>query len=228
MILLTDRQKNIIKEVIEWIVCIVIAIVIAVLIRYFVGTPTVVKQASMFPTLKQDQRLWLNRLPRTLKEMPKRGEIITFEAPSSVYVPKDEADLNNPVAKYENEPKGLFSKFTYYVLETKNYETKEPKEKVSFIKRVIGLPGEHVQIKDGKVYINDVELEEPYLNENVYTDSLEGVFTDLIVPENCVFAMGDNRSQSTDCRRFGCVPIEKIESKVLFRFWPLNLFGKVE
>lgn len=228
MILLTDKQRNIIKEVVEWIICIVIAVIIAVLIRYFIGTPTVVKQTSMFPTLKQDQRLWLNRLPRTLKETPKRGEIITFEAPSSVYIPKEEADLNNPVAKYENEPKGLFSKFTYYVLETKNYEPVEPKEKVSYIKRVIGLPGEHVQIKDGKVYINDVELEEPYLNENVYTDSLEGAFTDLIVPENTVFAMGDNRSLSTDCRRFGCVPIEKIESKVLFRFWPLNLFGKVE
>ncbi len=228
MILLTDKQKNIIKEIVEWIICVIIAIIIAVLIRYFVGTPTVVKQTSMFPTLKQDQRLWLNRLPRTLKETPKRGEIITFEAPSSSYISAEEADLNNPVAKYEYEPKGLFSKFTYYVLETKNYETEEPKAKVSFIKRVIGLPGEHVKIKDGKVYINDVELEEPYLDENVYTDSLEGVFTDLIVPENTVFAMGDNRSQSTDCRRFGCVPIEKIESKVLFRFWPLNLFGKVE
>lgn len=228
MILLTDKQKNIIKEIIEWIICIIIAVVIAIVIRYFVGTPTVVQQTSMFPTLKQDQRLWLNRLPRTLKETPKRGEIITFEAPSSSYIPADEADLNNPVAKYEKEPEGLFSKFTYYVLETKNYETEKPTPKVSFIKRVIGLPGEHVKIKDGKVYINDVELEEPYLNENVYTDSLEGVFTDLIVPENTVFAMGDNRSQSTDCRRFGCIPISKIESKVLFRFWPINLFGKVE
>ncbi len=228
MILLTDKQKNIIKEIIEWIICIIIAVVIAIVIRYFIGTPTVVQQTSMFPTLKQDQRLWLNRLPRTLKETPKRGEIITFEAPSSSYIPADEADLNNPVAKYEKEPEGLFSKFTYYVLETKNYETETPTPKVSFIKRVIGLPGEHVKIKDGKVYINDVELEEPYLNENVYTDSLEGVFTDLIVPENTVFAMGDNRSQSTDCRRFGCIPISKIESKVLFRFWPINLFGKVE
>ena len=40
--------------------------------------------------------------------------------------------------------------------------------------------------------------------------------------------MGDNRGQSTDSRRFGCIPLEKIESKVLFRFWPLNVFGKVE
>ena len=51
---------------------------------------------------------------------------------------------------------------------------------------------------------------------------------DLVVPENCIFAMGDNRGQSTDCREFGCIPLEKVESKVWIRFWPLNLFGKVE
>ena len=66
MILLTDKQKNIL----EWVYCILIAIVIAVLIRYFIGTPTVVKQTSMYPTLVQDQRLWLNRWPRTTKQMP--------------------------------------------------------------------------------------------------------------------------------------------------------------
>lgn len=215
MILLTPKQKNIL----EWVYCIIIAVIIAILIRYFIGTPTVVKQTSMFPTLKQDQRLWLNRWTRTTKQMPKRGDIITFEAPSELYIKKENVDLNNPVAKYDNEPQGIFGKFTYYVLEV---------DKISFIKRVIGLPGEHVQIKDGKVYINDVELEESYLNENVYTDSKDGAFTDFVVPEGCVFAMGDNRSQSTDCRKFGCIPLNKIESKVLFRFWPINTFGKVK
>lgn len=215
MIVLTDKQKNIL----EWVYCILIAIVIAVLIRYFIGTPTVVKQTSMFPTLKQDQRLWLNRWSRTVHQMPKRGEIITFEAPSTSYIPEDEANLENPIAKYENEPKNLWGKFTYHVLEI---------NKVSFIKRVIGLPGEHVKIENGKVYINDQELNEDYLNQDVYTDSLEGAFIDLYVPENCIFAMGDNRSQSTDSRRFGCVPLEKIESKVAFRFWPLDNFGGVK
>ena len=99
--------------------------------------------------------------------------------------------------------------------------------KESYIKRVIALPGEHVEIKEGKVYINGEELDEPYLKDDVITEPT-GVLNDFIVPENTVFAMGDNREGSKDCRAFGCIPLEKIESKVVIRFWPLNKFGKVE
>ena len=100
--------------------------------------------------------------------------------------------------------------------------------KTSYIKRVIGLPGDHVVIKDGKVYINDQEFEESYLQSGVVTDNGHGNCTDITVPENTVFVMGDNRSQSSDSRCFGCIPLEKIESKVWIRIWPLNLFGKID
>lgn len=207
-----------VKNILEWVECIVIAIILAIVIRYFVGTPTIVKQESMYPTLKQNERLILNRLTRTSKKMPKRGDIITFQAPSKNYLTPSDVDLNNPIAQYENEPTSILGKFAYYVLEW---------GKTSYIKRVIALPGERIQIQNGKVYINGKELEEPYLQENVITESTDGEFTDIIVPENCVFAMGDNRSKSTDCRRFGCVPIEKIEGTVVLRFFPLDRFGKI-
>ena len=142
---MSDKLKNIL----EWIECIVIAIVLALLIRYYVGTPTVVQMDSMYPTLKQGERLVLNRIPRTRKQLPKRGDIITFEQPSVTYIGEDKVDLNNPVAIYDKVPTNIFSKFAYYVLEW---------EKTSYIKRVIGLPGEHVQIMDGKVYINGEEM----------------------------------------------------------------------
>jgi len=206
------------KDILEWIYCIVIAVVLAILVRYFIGTPTIVQQPSMYPTLKENQRLILNRWGRTIKKMPEKGDIITFEAPAKSYIPAIDVNLENPIAVYE-EKTNLFSKFIYNVLEC---------GKISYIKRVIALPGEHIKIENGNVYINGELLDEPYLQDDVITDSLGGAFTDLVVPENCVFAMGDNRAHSRDCRSFGCIPLEKIESKVLIRFWPLNLFGKVE
>ena len=208
-----------VKNILEWIECIVIAIILALLIRYFVGTPTVVQQSSMYPTLKQGERLILNRIPRTTKKMPNRGDIITFEEPSITSVSAENADLNNPVATYNYNPTNIFKKFTYYVLEW---------NKRSYIKRVIALPGEHVQIADGKVYINGEELKEDYLQENVVTEAKSIYLTDFTVPEGYVFAIGDNREYSGDCRAFGCIPFEKIESKVWIRFWPFDLFGKVK
>lgn len=214
-----SRNKKIVKEIGGWIICIVIAVILALLIKYFILTPTVVKQESMYPTLEENQRLILNRLGRTFKQMPKRGDIITFEAPTVTYRTEEDTDISNPVAIYEDEERNIFEGFSYNVLEI---------GKTSYIKRVIGLPGDHVQIKNGKVYINEEELEEDYLQSGIVTDDAEGMFSDIIVPENTVFAMGDNRNSSVDCRAFGCIPLERIEGKVLIRFWPLNEFGKVE
>ena len=205
------------KDILEWIICILIAFVLALLIRYYIGTPTIVKQRSMYPTLQEGQRLILNRWGRTTKKVPNRGDIITFEAPSMTYVSQNQYD-NNVVARYENEPTNWFTNFVYHVLEI---------GKESYIKRVIGLPGDHVQIKDGKVYINGTELDEPYLQDGVTTKMGKNIFSDLVVPENCVFAMGDNRDFSTDCRSFGCIPLDKIEGTVLIRFWPFNKFGEI-
>ena len=205
-------KKAAIKEVLEWTYCIVIAVALALLIRYFIGTPTVVKQSSMYPTLKQNQRLVLNRLYRTFHDTPERGDIITFEAPS-------QSVATGVKAVYDNEPQNVFEKFCYYVLEV---------NKMSYIKRIVALPGEHVQIMDGKVYINGEELKEDYLQENVVTEAKSIYLTDFIVPEGYVFAIGDNREYSGDCRAFGCIPFEKIESKVWIRFWPFDLFGKVK
>ena len=205
------------KNTLEWTYCIVIAIIIALAVKYFIGTPTVVKQKSMDTTLKEGQRLWLNRWTRTTKGEYKVGDIITFEAPSVTYPSLENIDFDNPVAKYDYNPKGLIGKFIYYILET---------NKTSYIKRIIGVSGDHIKIEDGKVYRNGEQLDEPYLQENIRTESK--IYYDIIVPENCVFAMGDNRENSTDCRDFGCIPIRKIESKVAFRFWPLNKFGKIK
>ena len=199
-------MKSTLREIMEWLICIIIAVVLALVVRYYIGTPTIVQQTSMDPTLKENDRLWLNRWGRTTRQLPERGDIITFEAPSVIRV--EEIDYDNPVAIYNYEPQSLLEKFSYYVLET---------GKRSYIKRVIGLPGDYIEIKNGSVYID---------GEKGSRD--ESLFTNFTVPDNCVYAMGDNRTGSTDCRSFGCIPLEKIEGTVAIRFWPTSKFGGVE
>ena len=212
-----EEKISRLKDAMEWIVCIVIALVIAILFRYYIGTPTIVKQPSMYPTLKEDQRLWLNRWGRTTKKMPKKGDIITFEAPSTTTLSLSEID-ESALARYEEEPTGVFGKFSYYVLEL---------NKISYIKRVIGLPGDHVMIENGKVYVNDVLQEETYLQSGVVTDNGKGYCTDVVVPENSVFVMGDNRTRSKDSRssELGQVPFKAILGKSQVRIWPLSDIG---
>lgn len=205
------------KDILEWVYCIIIAIVLALLIKFFLGTPTVVKQKSMYPTLHPNDRLIISRWIRTTKKMPERGDIVTFEAPTIEMLDSTNYDASKPVAIYNDEPKNIFGKFSKYVLEI---------NKVSYIKRVIALPGDYVELKDEKVYINGEELHEDYLDANVKTQPM-GMLTSFTVPEGYVFCMGDNRPESKDCRSFGCIPQNKIESKVKLRFWPLNKFGGV-
>ena len=215
------EKNNRFHNVIEWVICIIIAIVLAVIFRYFIGTPTIVKMKSMYPTLEEGDRLWINRWARTVKSIPEREDIITFEEPSKLSYTESEIDVNNPIAKY-NKKSGL-NWFINNFLEI---------GKRSYIKRVIALPGEHVEIKEGKVYINGQELDEDYLIDGVSTtvtkNNLEYGYDNFVVPENYIFAMGDNRNNSKDCRNFGCIPLEKVEGIVSARIWPFNKLGKIE
>ena len=96
-----------------------------------------------------------------------------------------------------------------------------------YIKRVIGLPGDKVQIIDGKVYINDSEtpLDEPYLPEPP-----EGDYGPYYVPEDSYFMLGDNRNWSKDSRFWTntYVKKEKVLAKAIFRYYPFNKIGVIE
>jgi signal peptidase I len=93
---------------------------------------------------------------------------------------------------------------------------------VPFIKRVIGLPGDRVEIKDGAVHVNGVELDEPYVFEGPTEASVQGDV--IVVPPDSFFAMGDHRSDSTDSRVFGFVKRDDIIGRALVRYWPLDTF----
>jgi signal peptidase I len=97
------------------------------------------------------------------------------------------------------------------------------KKKSSLIKRVIGLPGDRVEIKEGTTYINGQPLSEPYL---VKTPEYELPL--ITVPANSYFALGDNRNNSCDGHIWGFVPQQNIVGKATLRFWPPEHFGRID
>jgi signal peptidase I len=96
----------------------------------------------------------------------------------------------------------------------------------NLIKRVIGLPGDTIEVKDSAVYRNGERLVEPYTKDGV----TEGVMAPVTVPEGEYFVMGDNRGVSLDSRRseVGCVPGENIVGKVFFRLFPISSVGAIQ
>ncbi len=94
----------------------------------------------------------------------------------------------------------------------------------TFIKRIIGLPGETVQILDGKVYINSQELRESYVPRSFEIDEQE---TPILVSSDHYYVMGDHRNMSNDSRSWGLVPRGNIIGKAVLRYWPLDEFGLI-
>lgn len=97
-----------------------------------------------------------------------------------------------------------------------------------FIKRIIALPGDILDIKDGVVYVNGSPVEEPYVkNHDRYTMRINDIFKQLPVkvPGDMYFALGDNRGNSQDSRYWGFVPKNYLHGPAFFRYWPLNRIG---
>ncbi len=94
----------------------------------------------------------------------------------------------------------------------------------SFIKRVVGLPGETVEIRSGRLYVNNVELAEPYVPPS-YLDASK--YPAMIIPPDEYFVMGDHRDSSNDSRVFGPVPRPFIYGKAVFAYWPVDHFGSL-
>jgi signal peptidase I len=94
----------------------------------------------------------------------------------------------------------------------------------SFIKRVVGLPGDEVEIRRGRVYINGKTLEEPYVPSQ-YIDT--AAYGPVQIPRDEYFVMGDHRISSNDSRIFGPVPSAFIYGKAVFAYWPWTQFGSI-
>ena len=110
---------------------------------------------------------------------------------------------------------------------------KAPDENVEYIKRVIGMPGDTVEMKSGVLYINGKKVDQPFINtealakQTVFIDdfTLESLTGESKVPEGKYFVLGDNRGVSKDSRMIGFIDRSAIEGKAVFTIWPLNRIG---
>lgn len=121
--------------------------------------------------------------------------------------------INKLVYKFEPISRGDVVVFWYPYDRTK-----------SFIKRVVALPGETVEIRQGRVYVNERSLDEPYILP-AYLDA--NSYPAFRLPPRQYFVMGDHRDSSNDSRMFGPVPSEYIYGKAVFAYWPMDHFGSL-
>jgi len=188
------KHRSTTRSIIEWIAVIGGALIVALVIKTFLIQAFYIPSGSMETTLEIGDRVLVNKLSYRVHDV-NRGDLVVFEAAEG------EGDCGQPVnqAAASAAEGGI----------------------KDLIKRVIGLPGDVVEGRDGQILVNDRILVEPYLDEGITTSDFEPV----TIPEGCVWVMGDNRSDSRDSRSFGPIDEDQIVGRAFVRVWPLTNLG---
>lgn len=119
----------------------------------------------------------------------------------------------------------ILNKFNYRIFDVKRGDiiSLDYEDTKYLIKRVIGLPGETVEIKNNELYINNTLYEEDYLPDDlVYPDFSLSDLGYSVIPDDMYLVLGDNREDSLDSREIGLIKKEEINGKIIFRLWPIN------
>ena len=177
----------------------VVALVVTLLVKAFLAQAFFIPSASMEPQLKVHDRVIVSRTAYRL-HAPHRGDIVVFPSPAAP--PRHHSLIGGVVQD---------------LLDTVALGDRSDDE---LIKRVIGLPGDIVEGRDGHVVIDGRYLVEPYLSSSVRTDD----FGPVTVPKDRVFVMGDNRTNSHDSRfsDIGPIKIRSIVGRAIARVWPFT------
>ncbi len=211
-----DTQNvSIAKEIWEWVYTLAIAVIIAFLIKGFIFDIVRVDGSSMFPTLVDNDRLIVTKLGYE----PHQGDIIILD---SQY--KNREKYFDSLAESEDKDELSFiGKFIASRSMPANLKKKY------YVKRIIAMPGQTVDLVDGKVYVDGTPIDEPYYEGT--TSSIDPtVEYPVTVDEDNVFVMGDNRNHSKDSRssELGQVPYDAILGKSQVRIWPLTEIGRTK
>jgi signal peptidase I len=192
------KDRGVLAFLRELPVLILLAFALALVLKTFVVQAFYIPSGSMEPTLMPGDRVLVNKV----LYQPHRGDIVVFEDPSG-----QELD------------RGVVGGFVHWLSEGLGF-ARPPNE--DFIKRVIGLPGETVELRDGHLYVDGERIPQPYLKGPPDTRP----YGPKTVPPDSVFVLGDNRLYSNDSRfGLGFVPIDKIVGKAFVTIWPPSRIG---
>lgn len=197
------KKIKIIKGIRNWVFPILGAFLIASLINSKVFARVQVQQSSMENTLFGGQQLIVDKLSYNFVS-PKRGDIIIFlENGQTGTIIDDTAILINNIMS---------------IFEKTDVDRR-------LVKRIIAIPGDEVNIKDGYVYVNGKKLNETYIKGQTFSD--EDIYP-IKITKNKLFVLGDNRVVSIDSRAFGLINYNQVEGKAVFRVFPYNKIGAIK
>jgi signal peptidase I len=171
-------------------IAIVALSVVFLVIRPFVAQAFYIPSSSMRPTLREDDRIIVNKLSYWLGQ-PARHDVVVFRAPQEALANENDG----PVGTAQAAESGG--------------------EDTDYIKRVIGLPGDLVEIHHGILYVNGQAQDEPYCREQPFYE-----LPPYIVPPAKLFVMGDNRNHSNDSHRWGALDKRRLVGRAVCIFWP--------
>lgn len=203
-------NKPIRKTIISLLKVILIALIINILIKSFLIRTYTVESGSMENTLMVQDKVITEVVSRYFSQ-PSRGDIIVFVYPNT--------NMNTG----EQQVRLNTFQYSQYVLSNLLKFQLPADNEVEYVKRVIGLPGDVIDIKNGKVYVNGETISEPYLtSQNITTITSSNISFPYTVPSNQYFVLGDNRTNSNDSRQWGTVPEENIIGRAIFVFFPFS------
>ncbi len=197
------------KELLEVVAFVLFFLIV---IKSFIGELRLIPSESMLPGLQVNDRLVIERVTRWNRPY-QRGDILVFYPPMS---------------QLKKDPVSLFLRWTGF---SGLLYKKDDYIDVAYIKRLIGLPGDTVEVIPGEgVWVNGKKLDEPYINEIAATCTLvkpEPYCGPVKIPAGQYYMMGDNRNQSLDSRYWGFARDERMIGRAVFRIWPLNRVGSL-
>lgn len=202
--IIEKSTKSALREIFETVVFVLVAVI---LIRFFVGELRWIPSSSMYPTLIEGDRIFVEKVTKPFRA-PKRGDVIVFYPPDETL----KTDFLSVMARLT----GILCK------------------DVAYIKRIIGLPNDKLEIKKENdnfyVYINGKKEIEPYiLSETDWIDCRDDMYCGPFqIPDGQYFMMGDNRGNSQDSRFWGFLPEKNIIGRAVFKFWPIPRMGLIK